>query len=282
MFRLPIQTHTLRCPLFRIVVLALGLCGWCGCSATSTYTTPAGLFVLAERPSRDLQKESLRKQWEAWGRQNLCDGDVVFVMGESRILMGFLNFSKFSAEIAESDYSHVGVIAIEDGEPVVYDIISEGALRRPWGQYVTDGRVWAIAVRRLHPAYRDCIPAAVEFCRRVYREQPKFDEEFRPNNGRYYCAELVETAFRQAGQPLCDPIRIKDLPGFHRLSPLTIHLVEATTSLTRDQEVVMPGNATYGIWSCPLLLTVLEKTDSKSPPPLAPIARLPRDVQPLR
>lgn len=221
-------------------------------------------------------------RWEAWGRQHLRDGDLVFVMGESRILMGFLNFSRFSAEIAESEFSHVGVVAIEEGEPVVYDVISEGAFRRSWGHYVTDARVWSVAVRRLHPERRECIPAAIDFCRQIYREQGKFDNAFRPDNGRFYCAELVETAFRQAGQPLCDPVRIDALPGFHRLSPLTVHLVETATSLTRDQEVFMPGNSTYGLWSCPSLFTVLEKTDAVSAPPLDQVTRLPAASDALR
>ena len=213
-------------------------------------------------------KRELRESWAEWGRQNLQDGDLVFVMGESRILLGLLNFSKFSAEIAESEFSHVGVVAIEEGMPVVYDITTDGALRRPFDRYVTDRRVWSVAVRRLHASRQQCIPAALAYCRRVHQEDRKFDTGFRLDNDRLYCAELVEAAFREGGQPLSSPIRIDALPGFSRMPTATVRLIEATTSLSAEQEIYLPGNEHYGIWSCPWLATVLKKTDADSPPML--------------
>jgi hypothetical protein len=223
-------------------------------------------------------KRELRESWAEWGRRNLQDGDLLFVMGESRVLLGLLNFSKFSAEIAESEFSHVGVVAIEDGTPMVYDISTDGALRRPFDRYVTDRRVWSVAVRRLHPSRQGCIPTALAYCRRVHEEDGKFDTAFRLDNDRLYCAELVETAFREGGEPLSAPIRIDALPGFARMPTATVRLVEATTSLSAEQEIYLPGNEHYGIWSCHWLATVLEKTDADSPPTLEtrlPMARLP-------
>ncbi|MBW3595751.1 MAG: hypothetical protein KY475_00585 [Planctomycetes bacterium] len=216
-----------------------------------------------------------REAWRAWGRQNLQHGDLIFVMGENRMALGLVNVSKLSAEVAESEFSHVGVIAVEDREPVVYDITSEGALRRPFDRYVTDRRVWWIAVRRLHPSRQACIPAAVEFCRRVHLEDAEFDNAYRLDNRALYCAELVEVTFRGAGQPLSTPVRIRELPGYGNLSPATVRLIEATTPLSPDQEVYLPGNNRFGIWSCSWLTTVLEKTEADSPPPLSQIARLP-------
>ncbi len=252
-----------------------------GCQSAPTPLDVASRVI---RPVAFFQdaKQDRRRAWDAWGRQHLQSGDLVFVMGESRILLGLLNFSKFSAEIAESPFSHVGVVAVEEEGPVVYDIISEGALRRPFADYVTDRRVWSFAVRRLHPARQASIPAALAFCRRVYEEQGEFDNAFRSDNDRYYCAELVEMAFREAGQPLSEPIRLNALPGYEKLSPATIALVQATTSITPDQEVFLPGNERYGIWSCPWLDTVLDKTDAESLPPQAPasLARLPGTAPP--
>jgi hypothetical protein len=237
----------------------------CGCQSLRPIE-PSALTELIDRlPLADAAKDR-RIAWEAWGRENLRDGDILFVMGESRLLLGLVNFSEFSAEIAHSEFSHVGVVAIENKEPVVYDVTSEGTLRRPFGQYVTDGRVWSVAVKRLHPAHRECIPAALEFCRQAHREGWEFDEFFHHDNDRYYCSELVETAFRHAGRPLSDPVRIGSLPGFDELSPATVLLIEATTSVSREQEVYLPGNEDYGIWASACLLTVLEKTDARSPP----------------
>ncbi len=244
-----------------------------GCQSTSRWRFPA----LTELPNTlPWRKPYARQQaWDVWGRQNLQDGDVIFVMGESRILLGFLNFSKFSAEIANSEFSHVGVIAIEEGQPVVYDVISEGTLRRPFDEYVTDRRVWSVAVKRLEPEFQHSTRAVVDFCRAAYRQQGKFDNDFRLDNDRYYCAELVEAAFRHAGRPLSEPVRIESLPGFHRLSPVTVQLIETATPVTRDREVYLPGNTNYGLWSSQCLITVLEKTGVNSPPVAETIARLP-------
>ena len=96
--------------------------------AALLFLTAFGCRTVAEAPapptwaSIDWRASFARRthgeEWEAWGRQHLRDGDLVFVMGESPLLMGLINFSKFSAEIAESEFSHVGIVAIEDGQPV--------------------------------------------------------------------------------------------------------------------------------------------------------------------
>jgi hypothetical protein len=224
------------------------------------------LTALIDRVAFPDDRNDRRHAWEAWGREHLCDGDILFIRGESRLLLGLVNFSEFSAEVAHSEFSHVGVVAVEEGEPVVYDITSDGTLRCPFGQYVTDRRVWSVAVKRLQPAYRQYVPAAVEFCRQAFRERRQFDNFFQSENERYYCSELVEAAFRHAGRPLSEPVRIESLPGFERLSPATVLLIEATTSVSRTQEVYLPGNEDFGIWASPCLTTVLEKTDARLPP----------------
>lgn len=217
-----------------------------------------------------VQKTNAQRQvsWNQWGKQNLQHGDLLFVMGESRILMGLLNVSKFSADIASSDYSHVGIVAIEEGEPVVYDIVTAGARRIPFDQYATHSDAWSLAVKRLRPEYSSSLAPAVEFCSQVYQRGDNFDSKFRLDNENYYCVELIEAAFRQNGVALSEPVAINRLPNFEKLSTMTVQVVKAATSLSEDQQILWPGNDDFGLWSSPILDLVLPNTNKASPPAL--------------
>ena len=72
------------------------------------------------------------EQWDRWGRTVLRDGDIVFRLGDARVLFGYFPFSRFIANVSGSKYSHVGTVAIEDGAPVVYDTAKPGVRRQPF------------------------------------------------------------------------------------------------------------------------------------------------------
>ena len=57
------------------------------------------------------------RRWDEWGRAALQDGDIVFRMGDARILGNFFPFSRFLAAASGSRFSHTSVVAIEDGAP---------------------------------------------------------------------------------------------------------------------------------------------------------------------
>ena len=54
-------------------------------------------------------------QWGQWGRRVLRDGDIVFRLGDARILFGYFPFSRFTANVSGSRYSHTGIVAVEGG-----------------------------------------------------------------------------------------------------------------------------------------------------------------------
>ena len=138
---------------------------------------------------------------------------------------------------------------MEDEQVVVYDTVSAGPRRVPFGEFATDRRLSRIAIKRPLPELGSAIPDAVAFARRIHANGEPFDSGYRLDTNRYYCSELVETAFRRAGQPLSEPIAIERLPNFADYSGSTIRLVEALTPIQRQQLVYMPGNDEYGIWS---------------------------------
>jgi len=235
-----------------------------GCRGTGRIDWQPGEFIpdirqaFSHRERQDL--------WEQWAATNLHSGDLLFVLGESRILLGLVNFSKLTTELADSRFSHVAVVSRENGEFVVYDTVPEGPRRIRFGQFMADRRVWSVAVKRLRPEYRACIPGAIAYCRQVYESDVPFDNDFRLNNDQLYCTEFIETAFRHAGLTLSEPVRIDELPGFDQVPAATVSLVRASTSLEPEQKVLLPGNERIGIWSCPCLELVLDVTDASSPP----------------
>ena len=209
---------------------------------------------------------TINATWDAWAQSHIKNGDLVFMRGDCRILLGLVDFSEFSTDLTESPYSHIGVAAVERDEVVVYDIRAEGMKRSRFSDLALNQEVHSLAIKRLRSEQAGCIPDALAYCRGILEERGKFDEDFKLDNDRLYCSELVELAFRSGGQTLSEPIAIRDLPGFDR-HPKTIRMIQLATRIEPDQEIFLPGNSRYGIWACPDLVLVAEVRDTSEPPP---------------
>lgn len=199
-------------------------------------------------------------KWDRWGRQVLRDGDIVFRLGDARLLYGQFAFSKFIALADNSPFSHTGIVAIEDGAPVVYDTTKAGVRRQPFPIWILDN-VGPIGVKRLKPRWRSRIPSVLSYCRRVFEEQVPFDFELGEDDSALYCVEMTEKAFRSAGLTLSEPILLGDMeraPNYpiRIMALLYISRWTLNTPLSLDQPAFFPGNERHGIWSSPLLETV--------------------------
>jgi hypothetical protein len=198
-------------------------------------------------------------RWQEWGREVLREGDIVFRLGDARVVRGKVALSRFIARATGSPFSHTGIVAIEDESPVVYDCSSDGMQRQPFEVWMLDS-MGAMGVRRLKPEHRDRILGVISFCRAAFERQVPFDFGFRMEDDSLYCLELTEKAFRSQGLALSEPVRIGDweyLTSF----PLTALLIPPVTGLvldrpiTLEQPVYLPGNEKHGIWASPLLET---------------------------
>lgn len=201
--------------------------------------------------------------WDAWARQNLHEGDILFRLGNARAACGLFPFSKVFAAMADSRYSHSGIVAWEEGAPVVYDTSTTGPRRQPFAIWLLD-TAGGFGVKRPAPAYQSCIPSAVAFCREVYRTQVPFDLNLKLGDDRFYCIELTERAYRSAGLPLSEPLRIDQLPRYNEY-PVVVRLVRLFSSLDPAQEAYIIGNDNVGIWSSRALETVYEASDTRRP-----------------
>jgi lysophospholipase L1-like esterase len=207
-------------------------------------------------------------RWDQWGRAVLRDGDIVFRMGDARFLYDVLPFSRFLAGASGSRFSHTGIVAIEDGSPVVYDCTKRGVGRAPFAVWILDN-VGAFGVKRLKADRRRAIPGVLSYCRKVFEEQVPFDYSFDLDDSAFYCLEMTEKAFRSQGLALSEPVKLCDMENINRypicillfvwLSP---HVLKKPFTL--DRAVYMPGNARHGAWASPLLETVYSPPDDRT------------------
>jgi hypothetical protein len=207
-----------------------------------------------------LPSNAVLAQWGRWGRYFLRDGDIVFRLGDARVARGMFPLSRFIANATRSAFSHTGIVAVEDGIPMVYDCSSVGMRRQPFEVWMLDC-VGPWGVKRLKPEHRGRIPGVLGFCRGKFEQQVPFDHAFRPDDTELYCVELTEKAFRSQGLALSQPVRIGDWENLTSY-PLTAFAFLYSTGLvldqpiTLDQPVFLPGNDSQGIWGSPALETV--------------------------
>jgi hypothetical protein len=209
-------------------------------------------------PSIVMSPEMLR--WDQWGRAVLRDGDIVFRMGDARFAYNLFPFSRFLAAASGSRFSHAGIVAIEDGGPVVYDCIDPSIGRMPFAVWVLDN-VGAFGVKRLKAERREAIPGVLAYCRKAFEEQAPFDFSFDLDDSALYCLEMTEKAFRSQGLVLSKPVRLGDMENATHY-PITIGMFLLLSKfvlkkpLSLEQAVYMPGNARHGLWGSPLLESV--------------------------
>lgn len=213
------------------------------------------------------------KRWDEWGRKHLHTGDILFRMGDARLLHGYFPMSRFLANASGSKFSHTAIVSIEKEGPVVYDTTRTSVARQPFAVWMLDN-VGNFGVKRLRPAYRSAIPRVIEYCHKVFTEQAPFDYELNLDDKALYCVEMTEKAFRHAGLKLSDPIKLGDMERATEF-PLPIMGI-ATASryvlndpLTLEKEVFFPGNERHGIWSSPKLEVVVPPTFTPGYPYMA-------------
>jgi hypothetical protein len=229
-------------------------------SWSGNYWGPAATRARSAGNLPPLQSNPEMDRWHRWGREVLRQGDIVFRLGDARVVRGLVPLSRFIARATGSPFSHTGIVAIEDGSPVVYDCSSAGVQRQPFEVWMLDS-LGALGVKRLKREHRERIPGVIDYCRAAFERQVPFDNGFRMEDDSLYCLELTEKAFRSQGLALSEAVRIGDweyLASF----PLTALLISPVSGMmldrpiTLEQPVYVPGNERHGVWASPLLETV--------------------------
>ena len=217
--------------------------------ATAVWTSLEGL-LFSQRPA-----------WRQWGEQHLQTGDLVFTRGNYYILLGMLNFTDISTQICQSEFSHVGIVAVEEGVPMVYDVSNRGVDKLPFGHYVTQSGFQRVTIKRPDPSLYQALPATLEFVRRQASEGKQFDHRFEMGSDKFYCTELIAAAFSEAGVELCQPTLVSQLPGRATANPVSVELLKRLTGLQEHTAIYCIGNSNYGLIGNPLLREILPPTE---------------------
>ena len=164
-----------------------------------------------------------------------------------------------------AQFSHTGVVAIENGEPVVYDTTKMGVACQPFGVWILDN-VGALGVKRLRPEHQGAVPKVLAYCHRVFQQQVPFDYELGLDDSKLYCVEMTEKAFGAGGITLSQPVPLGDMEHAdeYPLSMLGLQYASGWVlerPISFQDPVYMPGNDHHGLWGSPSLVTVFPATD---------------------
>jgi hypothetical protein len=232
---------------------------------------PAATLARATGIFRPIAMTPAMKQWDTWGRTVLREGDILFRLGDTRVLYGMFPFSRFTANASGSKFSHTAVVAIEAEGPVVYDTTRPGVRRQPFAIWVLDN-VGPFGVKRLRAEHRSHIPEVIQFCREVWFKQVPFDVNLGLDDETLYCCEMTEKAFRAAGLTLSEPLPLGDMENAPQF-PICMFCIATLTRLKLEQALIFPGNERHGIWGSPLLEPVWPAPATQSAAPAKAKAR---------
>jgi hypothetical protein len=179
----------------------------------------------------------------------LRDGDLIFHRSQSAQANALERALK-------SPYTHMGIIFIEDGKPIVYEAVGP-VKRTPFDEWTARGRGGSYVVRRLKNANTVLTTDAVSDLKSEIKgyDGKAYDLYFEWSNERIYCSELVWKAYKDALD-----IEIGKLTRFadHDLSD---PMVQAKLrerfgdDIPREEIVISPAD----MFASPRLETVLEK-----------------------
>lgn len=97
-------------------------------------------------------------------------------------------------------FSHVGMVEMEHHQPFVVEASGKNVHRTPLDSFLDRSRDAQheprVVVGRLDSAFRHLIPGALNYCDSVLGTP--YDQAFLPDNGKFYCSELLYEAFRHA------------------------------------------------------------------------------------
>ena len=208
----------------------------------------------------------------------LKEGDILFRLSSTRLAGGLVDFSRTIADATESDFSHASLVyRVSPDGIVVVDVSPVGISRR----YLTDWyheHTANVVVRRLRPEYQYLIPLVLAEVDKLIAQDVLYDTKFIPDDDRFYCTEMVDHCFRTTGHPLAERIRIKDFPN----NGLVMYIGCAVGRIDMNNQAVVVGNERIGLFSSPMLETVLDlrAAPGSSPPDSKPVLASYRPLPP--
>jgi len=165
-----------------------------------------GSLALLNAPSRSPRGEARAGEWrDRFEETRFASGDLIFRRGRSLVSRAVL------AVDGGSEYSHVGLVSVIDGQVwVLHEVPPEeperkgGALAEPLSMFLAPGNATAAGLYR--PADARAAAVAERAAWRFVRARIPFDSAFDlSTSGEMYCTEMAWRAYREAGIDLAPP-----------------------------------------------------------------------------
>lgn len=151
------------------------------------------------------------------------DGDIIFQSSQS--------FQSTAIKIGTvSKYSHCGIIVMKNDKPYVLEA-HKGVELTPLNKWIDRGVLCNhYKIMRLEDAKKLKIN---------YTLGIPYDLDFRFNNGKYYCSELVWDIYKDNNINLCNPKQLKE---YHFLNVPLVKKKIKERGFTLEQSVVAPSD----------------------------------------
>ncbi len=238
---------------------------WAGrmtrCFLLASILLAAGCQITPVPPAIEKWRERAQREVPLL-EPELKEGDILFRLSNTLLAGGLVDFSRTIADATESDLSHAAIVyrVAPDGV-IVVDVTPAGISRRYLADWYRDGTT-NVVVRRLRPEYQYLVPQVLAEADKLIAESVLYDDRFVPDNDRFYCTEMVDHCFRVIGHPLAPRIRIRDFPN----NGLVMYIGCAVGRINMDNEAVVAGNEQIGLFSSPMLETVVDLRPGRSEP----------------
>ena len=168
------------------------------------FVWPTGLLLVSLAAGLWAWRLSHRATCPSWtpiAQERLKSGDIVFIAGKTlrSTVVRFL-------ELGKCDYTHVGMVVVEDGAPCVIhaDPKQHRIVRELWSEIVNPDRIVSGAVYRINDYTGNAAATATATACSYLSKRLPFDDTFDLHaQDKLYCTALIWRAYLSAGVDLC-------------------------------------------------------------------------------
>lgn len=185
----------------------------------------------------------------SWIPAEIKDGDIIFHRSNSRQ-------AKAISLATHSDYTHIGIIFIEDGKAYVYKAV-QPVKRTPIKDWIQRGRNHRYVIKRLKNANSILTGERIRKLKKISTSflGKDYDWQFGWSDKRIYCSELVWKAYQRASGIEIGPL--KKLKEFDLSSAEVKKIMKQRygKNIPLNETVISPAD----IFNSPKLMTIISR-----------------------
>lgn len=130
-------------------------------------------------------------------RRNFAEGDFLFQVLNGEALDSAI--TEVTAVSGKPSFAHCAMVIKVADSLAIIEAIGDSVQVTSFAEfYARSGDSCNVVAKRLKREYRKYIPSAVSFA--MSKRGQLYDIEYLPNNGKWYCSELLAEAFNEAAR----------------------------------------------------------------------------------